>query len=143
MIRDENNFITTIDELSPEPLVDDEGWRGMDIRFATGEMTGSETLCFWRTLFPPGMAHERHRHPHATEFLYVIAGRAALGAGAAETVANPGTLQIIPPGKVHWLRNLDADRPVEVVGGYVGAPSLEKAGYVFVGAITDEFRTVT
>jgi quercetin dioxygenase-like cupin family protein len=80
-------------------------------------------------VFPPGAAHEAHRHPNADEFFYVIRGRALLGAEQEEHEAGPGTVEFVPAGKVHWLRNLDSSEPVEVVGGYLGVGSLEEAGY--------------
>jgi quercetin dioxygenase-like cupin family protein len=96
----------------------------------------------FRTVFPPGAAHERHLHSRADEFFYVISGRAAAGAGDREQEAVAGTLQWIPRGIVHWLRNLDAVEPVVLVGAYVGAGSLEDSGYEFVSEITDEYRTI-
>lgn len=142
MIHDENNFVAHIEEIAPAPVRRDQGWREMDIRFVTESMTGCGRLGFFRTVFRPGAAHERHFHPNADEFLYVIRGRAAVGAEDEENEATPGTIQIIPAGKVHWLRNLDPEQPVEIVGGYLGVGSLEEAGYEFVGDITKEYQKV-
>jgi quercetin dioxygenase-like cupin family protein len=142
MIRNRNNFVANVDEIAPAPVTRDEGWREMDIRFITASVTGCKGLGFFRTVFKPGAAHERHFHPHADEFLYVISGRAAIGAEDSENEALPGTLQIIPAGRVHWLRNLDPAQPVEIVGGYLGVGSLEEAGYEFVGDITEEYQRV-
>jgi quercetin dioxygenase-like cupin family protein len=132
-----------VDEFTPAPVRLDEGWRNMDIRFVITEaLAGSKDLCLFRTVFAPGAAHERHTHENAAEFLYVVRGRAAVGAEGDEYEAPAGTLQYIPAGKIHWLRNLDDDEPVELVGGYVGAGDLEGTGYRFISQITEEYRKV-
>jgi quercetin dioxygenase-like cupin family protein len=140
VIRGEDHVLVHIDELEPAGVPRDEGWKQMDIRFFDGATSGSENTCLFRTVFPPGAAHERHFHPNADEFVYVISGRAGVGAGEEEHAAGPGSIQFIPAGKVHWLRNLDQNEPVELVGLYVGGASLEAAGYEYVGEITEEYR---
>jgi quercetin dioxygenase-like cupin family protein len=141
MIRSDEQLLVHVDELEPAPVRREEGWQDMDIRFITGELSGAETSCLFRARFPAGARHERHFHPNADEFFYVLSGRAAVGAGEEEHVATPGTVQFIPAGVVHWLRNLGETEPVEVVGVYVGGASLEEAGYEYAGEITEEYRT--
>lgn len=143
MLRTDDHYMAHVDEFTPAPVGLDEGWRNMDIRFVITEaLAGSKDLCLFRTVFAPGAAHERHTHENAAEFLYVVRGRAAVGAEGDEYEAPAGTLQYIPAGKIHWLRNLDDDEPVELVGGYVGAGDLEGTGYRFISQITEEFRKV-
>jgi hypothetical protein len=43
---------------------------------------------------------------------------------------------------VHWFRNLDESEPVEIVGVYAPAGSLEGSGYKYVGEVEDEHRKV-
>ncbi len=144
MIQTENNYVATVNEIEPASLAHGDGWRKMDIRWiVTSALSGVEGFTIFRTVFPPGAAHERHYHPHADEFLYVISGRAAIGAEDEESLAASGTVQVIPRGRIHWLRNLDESEPVELVGGYIGGGSLEEAGYVYVGDITAEFQKVS
>jgi len=136
-------YVVHVDDVDPAPVRLADGWRDMDIRFVvTSDRSGSDEITFFRTVFPPGAAHERHLHTNADEFLYVISGSAAIGAGDREHPAPAGTVQYIPRGVVHWLRNLDPDEPVYLVGGYVGAGSLEASGYEFVSEITPEYRQV-
>lgn len=139
-----HHFQLHYNEMEPAPVKGEDGWRNMDIRFLVNkDNAGATDVCFWRTIFPPGAAHERHYHPHAAEVLYVIHGRGAAGTGAEEHEITPGTAQYIPAGAVHWLRNLAADDELEIVGCYAPGGSLEDAGYVFVSDITDEYRQVT
>lgn len=136
MIRNEHHTLMNIEQdIDVAGVSPDEGWKQIRIRFFEGRDSGSANCCMFRASFPPGAAHERHFHPNADEFFYLIAGRAAVGAEDEEHVALPGTVQFIPAGKVHWLRNLDPDNPVEVVGIYVGGRTLDEAGYEYVGEI--------
>jgi quercetin dioxygenase-like cupin family protein len=137
------HFQVNVSEVEPAPVERADGWRNMDIRFMVrGDNAGSSGICWWRTIFPPGAAHERHFHPNAAEVLYVIRGRGAAGTEDEEHEVTPGTAQYIPAGAVHWLRNLDDREELEIVGCYAPAGSLEDAGYEFVSDILDEHRQV-
>jgi quercetin dioxygenase-like cupin family protein len=130
--------------MTPAHVRLEDGWREMDIRFlVSDESGGSQNVCWWRTIFPPGAAHERHYHPNAEEVLYVIRGRGATGAGDDEREINPGTAHYIPAGVTHWLRNTSDTEVLEIVGCYAPVASLKEAGYVFVSEITEEYRQVT
>lgn len=130
--------------MAPAGVKAEDGWRKMDIRFLVSDQSGgAKHVCFWRTIFPPGAAHERHYHPNAEEVLYVLRGRGAAGTDAEEHEVTPGVAQYIPAGSVHWLRNLSDTEDLEIVGVYSPATSLDDAGYVFVSDITDEYRQVT
>jgi quercetin dioxygenase-like cupin family protein len=138
IVRSEDNYLTHVSDFAPAPVTADEGWRKMDIRFILNrEASGHGSVCVFRTLFEPGAAHEIHTHPGADEFLYVVRGRCVVGAGGEEYDAGPGTLQFIPAGKTHWLRNVDPFEPVELIGGYTGVGSLDEAGYEFIEHLTD------
>jgi len=137
------HFQTHVDDVRPADVKSEQGWRAMDIRFLISDRNGgARDCCFWRTVFPPGAAHERHLHPNAEEILYVLRGRGGAGADDEEHEVTPGTAQYIPAGQVHWMRNLSDTQELELVGVY-GAPSLEAAGYVYVSEITNEYRQVT
>jgi quercetin dioxygenase-like cupin family protein len=143
MAAESRHFQLNVTEIDPAPVMRDDGWRDMDIRFLVGRETANAgEVCFWRTVFPPGAAHERHYHPHAAEVLYVLRGRGAAGTEDEEHEVVPGTAQYIPPGAVHWLRNLELDDELEIVGCYAPAGSLEDAGYVFVSEISEQYRQV-
>jgi quercetin dioxygenase-like cupin family protein len=143
MSNNHRHFQVSIDEVEPAPVRREDGWRDMDIRFVIRtDNADSSEVCFWRTVFPPGAAHERHYHPHAAEVLYVLRGRGAAGTGEEEHEILPGMAQYIPKGAVHWLRNLDQEEELEIVGCYAPAGNLDEAGYVFVSDITEEYQQV-
>lgn len=127
-------YYGSVDRVTPSPVRSEDGWQAVDIRFLLPpSLRLSAPVALFRALFPPGAAHRTHTHPNADEFVYVIRGRARLGAGDEERDGGPGTVQLIPAGVVHWLQNL-GDEPVEVLGGYLGVRSLQEAGYRYVGA---------
>jgi quercetin dioxygenase-like cupin family protein len=138
IVSNEDSYIVHVSDIAPAPVTADQGWRKMDIRFiVTRDNSGRDSVCVFRTLFEPGAAHEIHTHPGADEFLYVASGRCMLGAGDTEYEAGPGTLQLIPAGKKHWLRNTDPFESVELIGGYTNVGSLEEAGYDFIDHLKD------
>jgi quercetin dioxygenase-like cupin family protein len=140
-MSDSKHFQLNVEEVAPAHVKNEEGWRNMDIRWiVSDENGGSEEVCFWRTVFPPGASHDRHYHPNAAEVLYVLRGRGGAGTDGEEHEITPGTAQYIPKGAVHWLRNLSDDEELEIVGCYAPGGSLEDAGYVYVSEITDEYR---
>lgn len=137
------HFQIHVDEMAPAGVKPEDGWRKMDIRFLiSGDSGGSRSVCMWRTVFPPGAAHERHYHPNAEEALYVLRGRGAAGTGDEEHEVTAGTAQHIPAGAVHWMRNLSDTEELEIVGTYTPVSSLDEAGYVYVSDITPEFQQV-
>lgn len=139
IVHNADTFVAHVSDVAPAPVRADQGWRKMDIRFILNrDASGHGSVCVFRTVFEPGAAHEIHTHDAADEFLYVVRGRCMVGAGESEEhLAGPGSLQFIPAGKRHWLRNIDPFEVVEIVGGYAGVGSLEEAGYNFVAHLSD------
>jgi quercetin dioxygenase-like cupin family protein len=142
-MADASHFQLHVTDVEPAPVEPKDGWRDMDIRFLVrDDNANSGEICFWRTLFPPGAAHERHYHPNAAEVLYVLRGRGGAGTEDEEHEVTAGSVVYIPRGAIHWLRNLDPEQELEIVGCYAPVGSLEEAGYVFVSDITDEYQQV-
>ena len=131
------------DDVSPEPVSEEAGWRMMDIRFIiTGEREGSKNCTMFRALFPPGARHKKHSHSNSDELFYMIRGHGASGAGEKEYEMTGGCAHFIPKGTTHWLRNLSETEPIEVVGVYLNAGNLQESGYVFKGEVTEKDMTV-
>ena len=135
--------IVRLEDVSPEPVSLEGGWRKIDIRFIiTGEREGSKNCTMFRALFPPGARHMKHSHAHSDELFYLIRGHGASGAGEREYEMKAGCAHFIPKGVTHWLRNLSATEPIEVVGVYLDAGNLKESGYVFEGEVTEKDMTV-
>jgi mannose-6-phosphate isomerase-like protein (cupin superfamily) len=130
-------------EVEPKAGGEEDGFRRMDLRFLVrADNAGSESVCVWRTILPPGGAHEPHQHPNAEEVTYIVRGRAAAGAGTVERELRAGSVRHVPAGVTHWMRN-PSDEEVEIIGVYGGAASFEQAGHVFVEPLTDAHRQVS
>lgn len=135
MVQNQHHVMVDIREVAPRGVSEDQGWKGMDIRFPLPpEIARSSGVALFRAVFGPRAEHQRHRHPHADEFFYVISGRAAVGTEDEEHEVGAGTVELVRRGRLHWLRNLDPNGEVEVFGGYLGVGSLEEAGYEYVEA---------
>ena len=48
-----------------------------------------------------------------------------------------GHFHYIPQGVEHWLYNLSEVDPIEVIGVYIGAGSVEETGYVYLGEVRE------
>jgi quercetin dioxygenase-like cupin family protein len=130
-------------DVHPQATDANKGFIEMDFRFLVrDENAGSKQVCMWRTLLPPGAAHERHSHPNAEEIIYIVRGRAAAGAGDTEYELTEGCARYVPAGVAHWVRNPSDRETIEILGVYGGAASLEEAGHEFVGPITAAHRQV-
>ncbi|MFQ6111785.1 MAG: cupin domain-containing protein [Nitrospinota bacterium] len=133
-----------VQDVSPEPVTEEEGWHKMDIRFlATRDRLGSENATMFRALLPPGAAHKKHRHLHADEIYYIIRGRAAGGVGEREHEIGPGSCVFIPKGVTHWTRNLSPKETLEAVGIYTEVGSLEDSGYIYDGEVTEKDKQIS
>jgi mannose-6-phosphate isomerase-like protein (cupin superfamily) len=47
-----------------------------------------------------------------------------------------GHFHYVPKGVEHWLSNLSASDPIEVVGIYIGSGTVQETGYVYRGDVT-------
>lgn len=125
-----------IDDVKPARMNVKDGWSITDFRLPIGRHTGSPTALFWAK-FMPGALHQKHRHENCEELYYVIRGRGLAGAGTDRAEVRGGHVHYIPRGVEHFLCNLSKTEPLEVIGVYVGAGSVEETGYVYTGEITE------
>jgi len=125
-----------IDDVKPRQMNAKDGWSITDFRLPIGRHNGSPTALFWAK-FMPGAAHQKHRHDRCEELYYVIRGRGLAGAGPDRAEVRGGHVHYIPKGVEHFMVNLSKTEPLEVIGVYVGAGSVEETGYAYVGEVTD------
>ena len=125
-----NRFVTNLKDVPLVPgLRKDEGWVDMQVQFLIDKATaGSENLLVGWTVLPPGAMHDRHRHFHADEFWVVLSGSGVMYTDDGEAPAKQGDVVYTPRGQWHGFKN-DTDQDVVLVWGWVGAGSLEDAGY--------------
>jgi len=106
-----------------------------DFRMPIGRHNGSATALFWAK-FMPGSVHKKHRHDNCEELYYVISGHGVAGAGPDRAKVRGGHVHYIPKGVEHFMYNTSKTEPLEVIGIYIGAGSVDKTGYVYTGDVT-------
>ncbi|MFD0272950.1 cupin domain-containing protein [Kitasatospora sp. NPDC127111] len=105
------------------------GSAGMDVHWlATEETVGARRVTVASSVFATDGSHDLHRHPHADEFFLVLAGGGRHLTAAGEVVVREGDLVFVPAGEWHGFRT-GPGRPTIALYGYLGAPSLARAGY--------------
>lgn len=110
-------------------LADAGGFRDMGVRWlVTTKTVGSARLVVATSTFDPGGAHARHRHPRAGEFFLVSEGSGEHLAPIGPIRMSAGDLMFVPAGEWHGFRT-DPGVTTRAIYGYVGAGSLEQAGY--------------
>lgn len=95
---------------------------------ATTQTVGARALVLATSTFTPGGTHALHRHPHADEFFMVLQGGGEHLTEDGPVRLDPGDMAYIPAGEWHGFRT-DPGVTTRTVYGYLGAGSLEQAGY--------------
>lgn len=129
-------ILVNIDDVQPSQMNVKDGWSITDFRIPIGRHNGSSTTLFWAK-FMPGAVHKKHRHDNCEEIYYVIRGKGLAGAGPDRAEVRGGHVHYIPKGVEHFLHNLSKTEPLEVIGIYIGAGSVEETGYVYMGEVTE------
>ena len=112
-----------------ETLTEDEGFVNCPPKWIVGEREGASYGLFGWVEFPPGATHELHRHPKADEIFFVLSGHGIARSGDETFEIGAGDTVFVPYGDAHYFNNDDENQPLTAVWAYMGAPSLEKAGY--------------
>jgi quercetin dioxygenase-like cupin family protein len=123
------------------------GFANMDIRFLISDKTaGATELSLFRTVFPPRFsAHKKHIHVDIEEVVFGIRGRGCVGiegpdGKGEEYEVSPGVAVFIPKNYIHWFRNLDPEKEVEICGVYSApdAGEYKSEDYKYLGEITEK-----
>jgi len=131
-----DGVLVHIDDVKPSRMNVKDGWSITDFRIPIGRHNGSPTALFWAK-FMPGAVHKKHRHENCEELYYVIRGHGLAGAGPDRAEVRGGHVHYIAKGVEHFLYNLSKTEPLEAIGIYVGAGSVEETGYVYTGDVTE------
>ena len=116
---------------APQPESGKPGWIDMDVRWlVTRQTVGAEETVFGVTYFPPGSRHEIHRHEHAEEVEYLIAGQGVARVGEDDVAMGVGDAVFVPRNHYHGFRNTSDTETAVMIWCYAGAASLEEAGYI-------------
>jgi mannose-6-phosphate isomerase-like protein (cupin superfamily) len=122
---DAKKFLVSTREVSPLPVGEGEGFRGVDSRLLICDATvGRTESCLFRAVFPPGGYHGNHVHHKSDELLFCISGQAIQAIDGVEYRMKPNDAVFIPKGVPHWMKN-DGTEPFVVVGVYPGARNFD------------------
>jgi quercetin dioxygenase-like cupin family protein len=114
-------------------LADTGGFTDMGVRWlVTSETVGSSKLVVATSVFTPSGEHGAHRHPHADEFFLVIEGGGEHLSPQGPIGMEVGDLVLVPAGEWHGYRTAGGTATTSIYG-YLGAGSLQQAGYELEG----------
>ena len=130
-------ILVNVEDVAPEKMNEKDGWSITDFRLPISKKNGGTTTVF-RAKFMPGAVHKKHRHDNCEEIYYVISGHGLVGAESDRAEVRGGHFHFIPKGVEHWAYNLSKTEPLEVIGLYIDAGSVEETGYVYTGDVTEE-----
>tara|TARA_B100000315_G_scaffold254809_1_gene296659 strand:+ start:8618 stop:9451 length:834 start_codon:yes stop_codon:yes gene_type:complete len=131
----DGGILIKLDDVQPESMDKGDGWLITDFRLPISARNGCSSTLF-RARFMPGAVHKKHRHENCDEIYYIISGHGLAGAGPDRVEVRGGHFHFIPKGVEHWLHNLSATEPIEVVGIYCEAGSVADTGYIYMGDVT-------
>jgi mannose-6-phosphate isomerase-like protein (cupin superfamily) len=94
------------------------------------DATGGNLGCF-ESEVPPGEGPPPHIHDRETEFFRVVEGRFLFSCGEDQVTLAEGGVIAVPPGAVHWFRNVGSGTGrlmvVVTLGGFEGFfPAVER-----------------
>ena len=133
--HEKDGTIVNVKDVDQEKMDETDGWKITDIRLPISTKNGSSSTLF-RARFMPGAVHKKHCHKNSDEIYFIISGHGLAGAGSDRVEVHGGYFHFIPKGVEHWLYNLSNTKPLEVVGIYCEAGSVENTGYVYMGDVT-------
>ncbi len=95
---------------------------------ATAETVGARSVVLATSTFTPGGSHQLHRHTEADEFFLVMEGGGTLLTEHGAERQEAGEMVYLAAGEWHGFTT-DPGVTTRCVYGYLGAGSLEEAGY--------------
>ncbi len=110
-------------------------FNAIDCRFALSKKTmGTTNACMFRCTFKVGGFHQPHLHTKTDEFLYVVScGDALTGIGDEIYRMEAGMFFYFPKNMLHWTKNYDKQKTLEVVTCYTETGGIEDSGYRYSG----------
>ncbi|MFG3052023.1 cupin domain-containing protein [Kitasatospora sp. NPDC048239] len=95
---------------------------------ASAETVGARRITVAASTFASGGSHDLHRHAAADEFFLLVSGGGRHLTATGGPHLSRGDLVYLPAGEWHGFQT-DRAGPATALHGYLGAPSLERAGY--------------
>jgi len=120
-----------------ERMEEKDGWAISEFRLPITGADGSSTAVF-HSIFRPGSTHAKHLHDKCDEIAVYLKGNGVVGQGDSRAVVTNGHCRLMPAGSEHFFYNETEGEDAEVIGFYVGAPTVPGTGYKFCGKASPE-----
>ncbi len=124
--------VTHVDDVEIERMEEKDGWAISEFRLPITGADGSSTAVF-HSIFRPGSTHAKHRHDNCDEIAVYLNGHGVVGQSDSRAEVTSGHCRLMPRGTEHFFYNETEDEDAEVIGFYVGAPTVPGTGYKFCG----------
>jgi mannose-6-phosphate isomerase-like protein (cupin superfamily) len=124
--------ITHINKIKIERMEKKDGWAISEFRLPITGNDGSSTAVF-HSIFRPGSTHAKHLHKNCDEIAVYLKGHGIVGQSDSRAEVTSGHCRLMPRGTEHFFYNETKEEDAEVIGFYVGAPSVPETGYKFCG----------
>lgn len=131
-----DGILVNVEDAKPLQMSAKDGWQISDFRMPIGRHNGSSTTQYWAKLLP-GDVHQKHRLDNCEELYYVISGEGVVGAGSDRAKVRGGHVHYIAKGVERFMYNTSKIEPLEVIGIYTRAGSVEETGYVYTGEVSE------
>jgi mannose-6-phosphate isomerase-like protein (cupin superfamily) len=120
------------DDVDIERMEEKDGWAISEFRLPITGADGSATAVF-HSIFRPGSTHAKHLHDKCDEIAVYLKGNGVVGQGDSRAVVTSGHCRLMPTGSEHFFYNETEGEDAEVIGFYMGAPTVPGTGYKFCG----------
>lgn len=121
-----------VDDVEIERMQEKDGWAISEFRLPITGECGSSTAVF-HSIFRPGSTHAKHLHDNCDEIAVYLNGKGVVGQSDSRAEVTTGHCRLMPHGTEHFFYNETEGEDAEVIGFYVGAPSVPGTGYKFCG----------
>ena len=121
-----------IDDVEIERMEEKDGWAISEFRLPITGACGSSTAVF-HSIFRPGSTHAKHLHDNCDEIAVYLNGHGVVGQSDSRAEVTTGHCRLMPRGTEHFFYNETEGEDAEVIGFYVGAPTVPGTGYKFCG----------
>ena len=124
--------VTHVDDVEIERMQEKDGWAISEFRLPITGADGSSTAVF-HSIFRPGSTHAKHLHAKCDEIAVYLNGHGVVGQSDSRAEVTNGHCRLMPRGTEHFFYNETEEEDAEVIGFYVGAPTVPGTGYKFCG----------
>jgi len=121
-------ILVNLSEAAPLDAKKYKAWSESELRMPIGRHNGSANALI-HVRIPPSGSVNPYSLKNCEQIYYVIQGTGAAASDSHRVELRKGHFVFVPKGGSLALRNLDSAEPMEVLGLFTGAGSLQETGY--------------